>query len=281
MHRSGHDQQVLTTVSRGERVYFAAVGLLALWVGVWGFFIPGQVDKALPFLVPPLHARFLGAMYLSGLTFMVGAIRAPSWAEARIVPPMTAVWTGGLLVVSLLHLDAFDIGQPQDAVWFAAYAVYPVIALGLMWRHRGADAHQRAPGTEITTGARRYLTAQGAAATLLGTALFLAPGAMADRWPWPIPSILAQLYAAPLLAYGVGSLLLSRQRRWAEVRVGLAGMLVFAVGVLVASLLHVELFSADDLAAWLWFGAFAVAVVALARLTISAMTGSSERAATA
>ena len=67
MHRSGHDQQVLTTVSRGERVYFAAVGLLALWVGVWGFLIPGQVDKALPFLVPPLHARFLGAMYLSGL----------------------------------------------------------------------------------------------------------------------------------------------------------------------------------------------------------------------
>ena len=135
----------------GERVYFAAVGLLALWVGVWGFFIPDQVDKALPFLVPPLHARFLGAMYLSGLTFMVGAIRAPSWAEARIVPPITAVWTGGLLVVSLLHLDAFDIGQPQDAVWFAAYAVYPVIALGLIWRHRGADAHQRAPGPSSPT----------------------------------------------------------------------------------------------------------------------------------
>ena len=58
-------------------------------------------------------------------------------------------------------------------------------------------------------------------------------------------------------------------------------MLVFAVGVLVASLLHRDLFSADDLAAWLWFGAFAVATVALARLTFSAMTGSSERATTA
>ena len=214
-------------------------------------------------------------MYLSGLTFMVGAIWSRTWAEARIVPPITAVWTGGLLVVSLLHFDAFDLGQPQDAVWFAAYLIYPLIALGLVWRHRGADSHQRAPGRPLATGAVRYLTAQGVAATALGTALFLVPGAMADRWPWPITSLLAQLYAAPLLAYGVGSLLLSRQRTWPEVRVALAGMLVFAVGVLVASLLHRELFSADDLAAWLWFGAFAVATVALARLTVSAMTGSS------
>jgi hypothetical protein len=263
----------MTRVSRAERVYFAAVGLLALWVGVWGFFLPDQVGKALPFLVPPLHARFLGAMYLSGLTFMIGAIRARTWAEARIVPPVTAVWTGGLLVVSLLHSDAFDLGQPQDAVWFAAYLIYPLIALGLIWRHRGADSHQRVRGRPLTTGAVRYLTGQGVAATALGAALLLAPGAMADRWPWPITSLLAQLYAAPLLAYGVGSLLLSRQQTWPEVRVGLAGMLVFAVGVLMASGVHRELFSADDLAAWLWFGAFAVATVALARLMALAVAG--------
>ena len=264
-------------MTRGERAYFGAVGLLALWVGVWGFFIPDQVGKALPFLVPPLHARFLGAMYLSGLTFMIGAIRARTWAEVRIVPPITAVWTGGLLVVSLLHLDAFDIGQPQDAVWFAAYLLYPLIAVGLIWRHRGADSHQRAAGQPLAKGAVRYLTAQGVAATALGTALLLAPGPMADRWPWPITRLLAQLYAAPLLAYGVGSLLLSRQRTWSEVRVGGAGMVVFALGVLVASLLHRDLFSADDLAAWLWFGMFAVATVALARLTVLAVAGSSAR----
>jgi hypothetical protein len=265
---------VLTQVTRGERVYFAAVGLLALWVGVWGFFIPDQVGKALPFLVPPLHARFLGAMYLSGLTFMVGAIRARSWAEARIVPPITAVWTGGLLIVSLLHLDAFDLGQPQDAVWFAAYLAYPLIALGLIFRHRGGDAHQRAHGPEISVGARRYLTGQGVVASALGTALFLVPGTMADRWPWPISGLLAQLYSAPLLAYGVGSLLLSRQRTWPEVRVGLIGILVFAVGVLVGSLLHRDLFSADRPATWLWFGAFVVAVASLARWSVPAVSAS-------
>ena len=258
----------MTQVSKGERAFFAAVGLLALWVGGWGFFIPDQVDMALPFLVPPLHARFLGAMYLSGLTFMIGAIRSRTWAEARIVPPITAVWTGGLLVVSLFHYDAFDLGQPQDAVWFAAYLIFPLIALGLVWRHRGADSHQRAPGPALPAWAARHFTVLGLVATALGVALLVAPGPMADRWPWPITDLLAQLYAAPMLAYGIGSLLLSRQRTWPEVRVGVGGTLVFAVGVLVASLIHRDLFAADSAATWLWFGAFVVAALVLARLTV-------------
>lgn len=30
----------MTVVTRGQRIYFAAVGLLALWMGIWGYFIP-------------------------------------------------------------------------------------------------------------------------------------------------------------------------------------------------------------------------------------------------
>ena len=63
-------------VKPGHRIYFAAVGVLALWVGMWGYFSPAQVDSAIPWLVPPLHARFLGSMYLSGAAFMVGCILA-------------------------------------------------------------------------------------------------------------------------------------------------------------------------------------------------------------
>ena len=73
----------MTTITQGQKFYFAAVGLLALWVGIWGYFIPSRVDQAIPWLVPPLHARFLGAMYLSGATFMVGAILSRHYAEVR------------------------------------------------------------------------------------------------------------------------------------------------------------------------------------------------------
>jgi len=261
----------MTPVGLWERIYFVAVGLLAFWVGVWGFFAPGRVGKVLPFVVPPLHARFLGAMYLSGLTFMIGAVLATRWAEVRVVPPITAIWTGGLLVVSLLHLDQFDLGDPQEQVWFGAYVVYPLIALWLIWRHRG-DADEGAGGAALVPWVRAYLTTQGALVTVLALALLVAPGTMAGAWPWPITRLLAQIYSAPLAAYGVGSLLLARQRTWREVRVCVVAMSVFAAGVLAASLLHLDLFSFGDAAAWIWFVALACATVALAVLGIRGMT---------
>ncbi len=135
-----------------------------------------------------------------------------------------------------------------------------------MWRHRhdAGDAHT---GPPLAPWARTYLRVQGAVASVVALALLLAPGAMVDVWPWPITTLLAQLYAAPLLAYGVGSVILSRQRSWRDVRVGAVTMLVFAGGVLVASALHLDLFSAEDVSAWLWFAGFTLAVAGLAPVT--------------
>src|SRR3712207_136693 len=98
----------MTNVTLAHRLYFTAVGALALWVGVWGYFAPHRIDVAIPWIVPPLHARFLGAMYLSGTAFMIGCLFARRWYEVRVVVMMIAIWTGLLFVVSLFHLQAFD-----------------------------------------------------------------------------------------------------------------------------------------------------------------------------
>jgi hypothetical protein len=262
---AGSTERTVAVVTPGERAYFAAVGLLALWVGVWGFFVPSRVDTALPFLVPPLHARFLGVMYLSGLTLMVGGLLARHWCEIRVLPSMTAVWTGGLFLVSLLHLEAFDLDEAtaRVTIWFAAYLVYPLIAVALAWRHRhdAGDVHEGPPAPPWI---RTYLRAQGGVAISVALALLLAPGTMVDVWPWPITNLLAQIYFAPLLAYGVGSFLLATQRSGRDIRVGAITMLVFAGGVLVASALHLDLFSAGDAEDVLWFLAFSTATVGLA-----------------
>jgi hypothetical protein len=209
-------------------------------------------------------------MYLSGLTFMVGAALSRTWAEVRIVPPMTAVWTGGLLVVSLLHLDAFDLAQHPDQVWFAAYVAYPLIAVWLTWRHR-ADGHERVPGAALPNWASTYLVVQGVVATALGTLLFVAPSWMARGWPWAITPLLAQLYSAPLLSYGLGSLLLSRQQTWPEVRVCAVAMLVFAALVLAGSIMHRGLFDAGDVADIAWFTGFGVATAGLAFVGVGSL----------
>jgi hypothetical protein len=259
-------------VRRWERVYFAAVGLLAFWVGLWGYFAPGRVEKALPFSVPPLHARFLGAMYLSGLTLMLASMVSSEWSLIKVVPTMTAIWTGGLLIISLLHLDVFDFSRKQTRVWFAAYIVYPLIAIYLAYKHRAVGS--AGGGEPPHLWARRYLAGQGVALSGLAAALMLFPRGMATIWPWPITPLLAQVYAAPFLAYGIGSLLLSRAATWREVRVGAVGLLVFASGVLVASAIHHRLFSRSEASGLIWFTLLTAATLALGWLSVLSFTRS-------
>ena len=259
----------MRSITRGERIYFGAVGLLALWVGVWGYFFPDKVDKAIPWLVPPLHARFLGAMYLSGTAFMVGGILAQYYAEVKIMIRVILIWTGMLFVVSLFYLGEFDYSRPQVWIWFGAYIIYPLIALWLMWKDR--TLHERLNGSSLPTWVRSYLLMQGVLVTGLALVLLLVPDFMVSVWPWKITRLLAQIYSAPFLAYGLSSILVSRLGTWAEIRVVVTATFVFALGVLLASLIHLTLFSPGNTSTWLWFGGFLVATVMLGLLTVRAI----------
>src|SRR5688572_1837545 len=170
----------MRAITRGERIYFGAVGLLALWVGIWGYFIPDKVDKAIPWLVPPLHARFLGAMYLSGTTFMIGGILARYYAEVRVMIRVILIWTGMLFVVSLFYLWEFDYSRTQVWIWFGAYIIYPLIALWLMWKDRTLD--DSLTGSNFPAWVRNYLLIQGILVTALALVLLLAPEFMVGRW---------------------------------------------------------------------------------------------------
>src|SRR5215208_4591914 len=161
----------MTVVTPGQRIYFAAVGLLALWVGIWGYFIPTHVDQAIPWLVPPLHARFLGAMYLSGTVFMLGSILSRHEAEVRIIPPVIAIWTGMLFIVSLFYLDEFDYSRTQVWIWFGAYLIYPLIGLWYMCNDR--HLREAIPGASLPGWVRSYLAIQGLVVTCLALSLLL------------------------------------------------------------------------------------------------------------
>jgi hypothetical protein len=259
----------MRAITRGERIYFAAVGLLALWVGSWGYFIPAQVDQAIPWLVPPLHARFLGAMYLSGTTFMIGGILAQYYAEVKVMIRAILIWTGMLFVVSLFYLREFDYSRTQVWIWFGAYIIYPLIALWLMWKDRAL--HETLTGASLPAWVRSYLFIQGILVTALALVLLLAPEFMVSVWPWNITRLLAQIYSAPFLAYGISSLMISRLPTWADLWVVVAGTFVFALSVLLASLIHRALFSAGNLSTWVWFGGFLVATAMLGLLTVRAI----------
>lgn len=256
----------MTRVSGVQKVFFAAVGLFALWVGIWGYFVPTRMDKAIPWLVPPLHARFLGSMYLSGAALMSGGLLSSRWAQARIINTMIYLWTGMLFVVSTFYLAEFDFARTQVWFWWFAYLVYPLIAAWYAWRLRREGPE---PGAELPRWAVAYLWGQGAVVIFLGLALLFFPGAMVGLWPWKITPLLAQIYSSPFLSYGIASLLMARRPRWSEALASLSGTWVFATAVLLASWLHRPLFSFAETPDRLWFLGFGVATVVLGILSIN------------
>lgn len=248
-------------VRRPQKIYYGFVLALAAIVGIRGMFTPADIGETLPFSVPPLHARFLGSIYLSGMLGMALSIRAKYWHEVRVATSMIAIWTGMLCVVSILHLEVFDWTRVQVWIWFVAYIAYPIIGAWIVWQQRSVS--DSASGAPLSPLLRAYFNAQGVLVTLLALFLLIAPNFMAAIWPWEITPVLAQIYGAPFLSYGLGSLMMARQRDWAEVRIVAYAELLFAAGVLIASSIHSSLFDFSALATWLWFGGFGIAAAAL------------------
>jgi len=250
-----------------QRALFGSVLAFAAWVAVWGWLFPAEIGSRLPLTVPPLHARFLGAMYLAGSVFMILAMLARTWSEIRVVTIILAFWTGMLGVVSILNLSALDWSRGPLWFWFVAYFGFPLIAFWVAWCQRGEATHPDEP--EISGLLRIFFVAQGVVAISLAVCLLLAPLFMSEMWPWPVAPLVANIYGAPFLAFGLGSLYAARQHAWSEVRIAVIGTLVFALGVLVASLIHASLFDPQTPSAWLWFGGFGIAAIALAAFALS------------
>jgi len=258
-------------ISGAERAFYAIVALSAFWIGGWCYVVPAYVQIGMPWNAPPLHARFLGAIYLSATTFCVCSAFARMHAALRAVLPMIAIWTGVVLIVSLFYLAPADYLRPPVWIWLIAYLVYPVIALWLILVHRtGAEP----PSASALPGwARGYLLAQAFLLSAAALLLLLWPALMIKAWPWKLTQQLAQLYSGPILSYGVASLLISRSRSFAEVRIALSGLFVFVLAVLVASIIHHTVFVRASLAAILWFAGFAAGTALLALMLARSWSG--------
>ena len=242
----------MSTLTTRQRIYLGAVAALALWVGIWCYFVPERSEMAIPWGVSTLCSAFFGSMYLSGATFTGTSMVARRWVDVRVVMPMIAMWTGGLTLVSLFYLPLFDFTRTQVWVWFGAYILYPLIALGLMWTHRKESSLHPRDEPAPPEWAKRYLRVQGTLLVMLGLSLFLAPQGMKALWPWQAGKLMLQLYSVPLLTYGIGSFLFTRQHTWSEIRLGLVSIGVFTGAELAATIFHFPLLDGHPLTIAVW-----------------------------
>ena len=99
---------------------------------------------------------------------------------------------------------------------------------------------------------------------MLALGLLLAPQIMIRLWPWGITPLLTQIYSAPFLAYGLGSLYAARQHGWSEVRIPVIATLVLTLVAVITSSMHSGLFSAANPSTWVWFCGLGFAALGLA-----------------
>jgi hypothetical protein len=262
----------MALVTTGQRIFFAVICAAALLVAALGLFNPTYLASIFTWLeLPPLHAGFVGAIYAFGAVFMAGCLAARYQAEVRWAVQLIGIWTGMLFIISLLNLDAFDFNLLPVQVWFASYIIYPIIALWMTLQQPYRMMAGDLPGLGLAGPAKGLLFVQGILFSGLAGLLFFAPVFMTTLWPWKVTPVLAQMYAGPLLSYGLGSLLYARQAKWLGVRAVLPGMLIFSVTTVIVSFIHIGLFSFNEVPDLIWFGWFILASLILALLTFRAL----------
>ena len=259
----------MSLITRGQRIFFAVICAAALLVAVLGLFNPAYLASIFTWLeLPPLHARFVGAIYAFGGVFMAGCLAARYQAEVRWAVQLIGIWTGMLFIISLLNLGAFDLNLRPVQIWFASYIIYPVISLWMRLQPRQPMNAGDFPGGALAGWAKGFLFIRGSLCSLLAVLLFFAPALMSTLWPWEVTPTLAQMYAGPLLAFGVGSYIYSKHGQWSGVRSIVPGMLSFTLVTVIVSFIHVNLFSFTEIADLLWFAWFIIASVFLGVMTL-------------
>jgi len=185
---------------------------------------------------------------------------------------------GNFIEASVNFYDVTDTTSTFNEVamaivwfWVIAYILFPLAAAWLAW-----GAPPPAPPSRGLIAPRWipvFLRVQGALLVALAAACFTAPKWVAAIWPWKISTFLAQVYSGPLLAYGVGSLVLAARRNWEETLIPAIGFLVFSGLAVIGSCRHLALFAAGSPSEIAWFAALGSVLLGSAVLVVGAARG--------
>jgi hypothetical protein len=239
------------------RGYLLFAAVQGFGIGLTGLIVPPEMQ--IPLRITPLNTRFVAALYVAGGIGVLLAALSRRRSEARLFVVGFGVATSLILVVTVLHWSDFMADPlPHRPVWIFDYIVDPLLAVvlvvfaGLAPPARGAR-HSLTP----------LLIVEAVVFGALGVLLLFAPDVGAAYWPWALPPVLGQVYAAFFLTFSVGAALAARETSARAIRDFLYASLGLTLLALLASALHLDRFKAAPVTA-IWFAAFGLGAVAFA-----------------
>jgi hypothetical protein len=206
--------------------------LVGGFVGSFGWWL--DVPNSFSWDLPPLAARMLVA---AGWSFALAcwlALERPSLSNLRLTTLMIFIYLTPLTIaIGLFHLGRFDWIAPITYAFFAIVVAMIAVATWHSLHPTGIiQGEDEVPVASLTQG---WLRATAILTALWGLALFLTDEGPSNLiWVWPGDLLTSRLIAVMLWTLSAAAIYSLRSR--SAVRITLAVMLAYGIGVVMANL---------------------------------------------
>jgi hypothetical protein len=254
----------ITRVVAALIVPFLVVAFVILYL--W----PDQTKRLFAWEIQPaMSALLMGAGYIAGAYFFVGALFAKRWHHIAVgFLPVTS-FASLLMITTLLHWDRFNHGHISFIIWVALYATTPFIVFALWLINRRHDpGAPDADDAVIPAGVRIIMASIGVLILLVGALLFLRPALFIPIWPWLLTIPTGRALGAWFVLPGVFGITIARDPRWSAARLALQSQSIGIILILGGVLRAWRDFAPENLFSWIFIGGMSVLAVGIALLLI-------------
>ncbi|HEX6034784.1 MAG TPA: hypothetical protein VFY83_10135 [Anaerolineales bacterium] len=202
------------TVPRFLRLVLALECSVVFAAGILLFFLPSLATQLWPWIIPPFNSRFVGAVYLAAYLPLILFWFVPRWIPGRLTLWMILTFTTMVLIVMIIHWDAFEWGRPSTfLVFWPLYIFLPFNAAFFLYKFNGAGV---AKGYDGSTSLRIVFWIFALLGGAYGLGLLSVPETLTKFWPWDVDAFHGRMYAAAFGTPAVAAWILSFRRRFAS-----------------------------------------------------------------
>ena len=265
---------------RSTRMIFVAFALLTFLAAGTLLLRSGHTDRYFAWTITAEPtAAFYGAAYAAGFVLSALGLRQERWDRVRVALITVTTFTVLTLVPTLIHLHLFHLTADESSArfaawfWLAVYIAIPVAGLFAVGQQRATNSVVQPVRRPMPAWLTAILAGQGLILVLVGAVLYVEgatvhhfPAAALSFWPWAVGPLGAQVVGAWLIALGIATGLVIRERDLDRLFVPAATYTAFGgFQLLVAASYWSEVRSEHP---WMW-----VYVAVLALMTITGAYG--------
>jgi hypothetical protein len=225
--------------------------------------LPGATEQHFAWTIqPPITAMLLGSAYAGGVWFFVQVAIERRWHRVRHGFPAVLLFATLAGIATFLHWDRFHFGHISFITWVVLYVATPVLVLiAIIVNRREDDGVPEGDDVEIPAPWRYLLAFVGAAASVTGLVMFIAPSLFIDAWAWEITPLTARIVGTVLTLPGLVNIWMLWDDRWSAFRRVFQAQLVSLAFIVVSMIVRFGDLAWSRPSAWMFVAGIVVSAV--------------------